>query len=67
MKFFGLFKENAIIQRNKPVSVRGLCETTAVCRLQGGAYDVRREIEPDEGKESASAFKTTEGDCEIHA
>lgn len=48
MKFFGLFKENAIIQRNKPISVRGLCEGAAVCRLQGGAYDVRREIVPDE-------------------
>lgn len=51
MKFFGLFRNNAIIQRDKPISVRGYSDRAAVCRLQGGSYDVRQCVTPNaEGK-----------------
>ena len=47
MKFFGLIRDNAIVQRDRPVSVRGYCGGEAVCRLKGGSYDVKKKVVPD--------------------
>ena len=56
MKFYGLFKENAIIQRDFPVTVRGCTQCQAVCRLQGGAYDQTQTIIPDENGKFEAVF-----------
>ena len=47
MRFYGLFRENAIIQRGYPVAIRGYSEKTAVCRLQGGDYQEEKTVIPD--------------------
>ena len=48
MQFYGLFKNNAIIQRDYPVTVCGYSEKQAVCRLQGGVYQEEKVVLPDE-------------------
>lgn len=58
MKFYGLFRENAIIQRGYPVTVRGYSEKAAVCRLQGGEYQEEKTVTPDENGKFEVSFSS---------
>lgn len=58
MKFYGLFRENAIIQRGYPVTVRGYSEKAAVCRLQGGGYQEEKTVTPDENGKFEVSFSS---------
>ena len=41
MKFFGYFKDGAIVQRSRPVLVRGRADGEVTCSLIGGKYKER--------------------------
>ena len=50
MKFFGYFKDGAIVQRSRPVLVRGRADGEVTCSLIGGKYKERRTVSPEAGK-----------------
>lgn len=50
MKFFGYFKDGAIVQRSRPVLVRGRADGEVTCSLIGGKYKERRTVSSEAGK-----------------
>lgn len=51
MKFFGMLKDGAVLQRGKDIVVKGLAQNNAVCTLKGGSYLKIIDVKPfEDGK-----------------
>jgi len=48
LRLFGYFKDGAIIQRGRPITVKGWCEKGCVCTLSGPDFMWGKNCEPDE-------------------
>lgn len=56
IKFAGYFKEGALVQRGKPVTVYGTADGEFVCRLSGGGYFEERKCSPRENGDFTLEF-----------
>lgn len=50
MKFFGYYRNGAVVQRGEPVLVKGYADGEVVCTLRGGAYKEVKTVKSNNGK-----------------